>query len=425
MVVLSSFLVSPYTYFTQPPRGAPAHSEGTLDVLRIPVLLGGRAAAVRHAGDPAVRLWLPRPHSLALPRRTRPDRPAHRPVADHDPARRRAGFAADHGHGGSRRSQMDADRRGGPDGGGRGRLPLDRRFPVAGRRGDHRRHQSQRQRGRAVPGHRTGGPGPGGDGGTAHARVRLVQPDRLAGHRLRRPAVRSDRPGVARLRWVLEAGKLPRRPLGLRRRGCRISDPVCAAFARRRGPCAPADARHRAPTKPSRPAPFARRGVRAGGAVRPRRLRRRLRDSERDGGVVSDPFWGRRGHARRHFLGRQLPGRLLGPGGRRRRPPRRPAPNDGLYPRPVERPADPRALDAQPAPGRRGFIAPFRDLSNGRARPPVVHGRPGQPRRTLGRSRRDRRGAHRRRVAVALPCRFAARAGAWRRWDGRSSFPAR
>ena len=26
--------------------------------------------------------------------------------------------------------------------------------------------------------------------------------------------------------------------------------------------------------------------------------------------------------------------------------------------------------------------------------------------------------------AVALPCRFAARAGDWRRWDGRSSFPA-
>ncbi len=195
----------------------------------------GRSAPVRHAGGAAVRLRLPRAHSLALPRRLGFDRAADRPVAVHDAARRRGGVAVDHHHGGSHRPQMDAPRRRRPDGAGRHRVPVHRRLLAAARRRHDWRHQPQWQRGRAVFGHRTGGAGPGGDGGAAHRRLRLVQPDRLVGDGLRLAALRPDRPGPARSRRLLLFAELPHRPMGLCRGWRGPRGPVPAAVTGGRG----------------------------------------------------------------------------------------------------------------------------------------------------------------------------------------------
>ena len=105
---------------------------------------------------------------------------------------------------------------------------------------------------------------------------------------------------------------------------------------------------------------------------------------------------------RRHLLGGQRPGRLLRPGGRGRRPPRRSAPHHGLHARPVESAAHPCAVHAQPAAGRRRAAFTILYIANGCARAPVLHGRRRQPRRALGRSRRHRRRSQRRRGPGAV-----------------------
>ena len=87
------------------------------------------------------------------------------------------------------------------------------------------------------------------------------------------------------------------------------------------------------------------------GAVRPRRLRRRLRLADDHGLLVSGALSCRPSHTRRNLLGSQLFGRLLRPSRRVHRQTRRPPQYHDLYARAVESVVDSRAVHADAAVG--------------------------------------------------------------------------
>ena len=232
------------------------------------------------------------------------------------------------------------------------RLRLDRAVAVADRRRDHRRHQPERQRGRPVPGRRAGVAEPDDPRRAPDRDVRLVQPRGL----------RRDR-GRARWRRASSARRSSRpawrRPTPTARSSS--ATPlvglvmVVAVLAGRRGRRGAAGRRRRRrDPPPPRAAPVAadrRSACRSSSRSTPSAAGSSRRASSPTGSTTGSASTRR---PRRDLLRRQPAGRRVVASAARL------AARFGLINTmvfthlPVERPADPRAADADPAAGGPG-----------------------------------------------------------------------
>ena len=174
------------------------------------------------------------------------------------------------------RPQADAVPRVAADGRRRDRVRRQHRVPRAARRRDAGRAQPERQRGRAVPRHRAG---------LALAARRRTRPDlavrALPGRRVGRDGVRVARRGRRHAggprRRVRAGGLVPGRDHRLRHRRRGDGVRVPAALAGRRGPGRGDGPGRRPPDDPPGAAQVAGDRGPAVGAVRARRVRRRVR----------------------------------------------------------------------------------------------------------------------------------------------------
>ena len=145
------------------------------------------------------------------------------------------------------------------------------------------------------------------------------------------------------------------------------------------------------------------------GAVRARRVRRRVRHPGVHRLLADRAVRGRSRPGRRDPVRGQHPGRDLGAGRRAARGPVRPDPDDGVHAPAVERAADPGAVHADARAGGRPPADPVQHQPDGRAHAAVVHDRRRRPRRAVGGrgGHRDRPQPGRRRLAAdrraALP----------------------
>ena len=243
-----------------------------------------RPAALRDPDRATLRLRLPVGRPGPLPRGGRLRSAPGGPAPDPD-ARGRCGDhpVADH----ACRPDRPAAR---PAGRGRAHGPgRDHVRPLPGSLGphpggDHRGHQPQRQRGRPVPRGGTGRPVADGHRQATDARLRLVQPRRVVRDGLGVAgggAARRGSPGGRR-----QPGRqLPGHHRGLRAGRRAAGGDVRHPVARDRG----AAGRRRVGGPAPWPPPFARRRGAPVGALRPRRVRRRLRGPEHRELLVPHP----------------------------------------------------------------------------------------------------------------------------------------